>query len=270
MARSPSSASTNVGTISTKRDMQDTIVEAMAERVRDLAERQALNASRLGAAIGVPSSSAANYWSGKRPWPTEVLHLLAARLQTTIDYLLGRTEDSGVVEFRGSSTQFDEMVDMVSNLRDRKRARQEQDSSPSEDRVEIASVDLAYGMGGTFLDVGDADVEKVPFSRSWLRANIADAPPEVLGVAQGIGDSMEPVLSDRDLVFFDRSARLEEHVSDKMWVFAYGQVGMIKRLRPMPDGTVKIMSANRTYPDEAASDGELHIIGRVVASLRRH
>lgn len=137
------------------------------------------------------------------------------------------------------------------------------------DDVELDSVDLAYGMGGTFLDAGDPEIERVKFSREWLR-NFTESPPEVLGIAQGIGDSMEPVLYDRDIVIFDRSARLQDHVSDKIWVFAFGQVGMIKRLRPMPDGTVKIMSANRTYPDELATDGDLHVIGRVVASVRRH
>ncbi|WPZ06612.1 LexA family transcriptional regulator [Pelagerythrobacter marinus] len=137
------------------------------------------------------------------------------------------------------------------------------------DDVEIDNIDLSYGMGGTFLDVGDADVEKVKFSRRWLR-RFTHAPPEDLGSTEGIGDSMEPVISDRDIVIFDRSARLEDHLSDKMWVFAYGHIGMIKRLRPMPDGTVKIMSANRTYPDEIATGDELHIIGRVVATVRRH
>jgi phage repressor protein C with HTH and peptisase S24 domain len=137
------------------------------------------------------------------------------------------------------------------------------------DEVEIDSIDLAYGMGGTFLDAGDAEVEKIKFSRQWLR-NFTDSPPSLLGIAQGTGDSMEPVIYDRDIVIFDRAARLEDHVSDKTWVFAFGQIGMIKRLRLMPDGTVKIMSANRTYPDEVTPGEDLHIIGRVVATIRRH
>lgn len=137
------------------------------------------------------------------------------------------------------------------------------------DEVEIDNVDLSYGLGGTFLDVGDPEAEKVKFSRKWLR-RFTHSPPEMLGSTEGVGDSMEPVIYDRDIVIFDRSARLEDHLSDKMWVFAFGQIGMIKRLRPMPDGTVKIMSANRTYPDEVATGEELHIIGRVVATVRRH
>lgn len=144
------------------------------------------------------------------------------------------------------------------------------DPEQSANMVSIDSVDLAFGMGGTFLDVGDAQINKVPFDRDWLRVAVSSTPAHLLGVITGIGDSMEPRLYDRDLVFFDRSARLQDHVSDKMWVFAYGQIGMIKWLRPMPDGRVKIMSANPSYPEEIAGDGEIHIIGRVVGSLRRH
>jgi len=43
---------------------------------------------------------------------------------------------------------------------------------------------------------------------------------------------------------------------------------MIKRLRPMPDGTVRIMSDNPQVSDEIATDGDLTIIGRVVAIVR--
>ena len=59
-------------------------------------------------------------------------------------------------------------------------------------------------------------------------------------------------------------------MGDKVWVFAYGQVGMVKILRPLPDGTIKIISANRMYPEEIAPAEEIFIIGRVVSSWRNH
>lgn len=241
MSRDSSLVSTKRDNDATNREIQAPFADDVAARVRRLAAAARFSASSLGKVVGVSSSSAALYWSGKRPWPLETLPRIAAALGVGIEFLL-----------------------TGENLQIRTGGRDD------DDLVDVASVDLAYGMGGTFLDAGDVDVERVPFSRAWLRQNVTDAPPEVLGVAQGVGDSMEPVLSDRDLVFFDRSARLEEHVSDKMWVFAYGQIGMIKRLRPLPDGTIKIMSANRTYPDEIAPADDIHIIGRVVGSFRRH
>lgn len=39
--------------------------------------------------------------------------------------------------------------------------------------------------------------------------------------------------------------------------------------RPMPDGSVKILSDNDRVPPEIAVDGEMHVIGRVVAVIRK-
>ncbi len=196
---------------------------------------------------------------------------LADLLQTTVDYLFGRTQDSGIFEFRGSHAQFDELVKMIGRSKTLGRGTmQTASASNDDDMVDLASVDLAYGFGGAFLDAGDPEVGKVRFSHAWLRAQGITAPPEVLGVAQGIGDSMEPLFYDRDVIVFDRSARLEDHMADKMWVFALGQIGMVKRLRPLTDGTVRIMSVNRTYPDEIAAAEEIYIIGRVVGSWRSY
>ena len=136
-----------------------------------------------------------------------------------------------------------------------------------EDDVEIDAIDLAYGMGGAFLDNHDPDVERAKFSRTWLR-QFTSASPELLFSAQGIGDSMWPTIHDRDVVIGDRSStRLDQ--ADKIWAVVYGGVGMIKRLRPLPDGTVRIMSDNPQVSDELATDGDLHIVGRVAAIVRR-
>jgi len=138
-----------------------------------------------------------------------------------------------------------------------------------EDEVEIDSIDLAYGMGGTFLDTEDIEVEKAKFSRAWLR-QFSHSPPEMLFSTQGAGDSMMPTIHDRDVVIVDRSQRaLADNMGDKVWAIVFGGVGMFKRLRPMPDGTVKIMSDNQLIPHETASDGELFLVGRVVAKVSR-
>jgi len=52
-------------------------------------------------------------------------------------------------------------------------------------------------------------------------------------------------------------------------LIAYGQTSMIKRLRPMPDGSVKILSDNASVPPETAYVGEVHVFGRVVAVVKR-
>lgn len=134
------------------------------------------------------------------------------------------------------------------------------------DLVGIGEIDLRYGLGATYLDSA-VQVETRYFSRAWLR-NFTSSPPEDLFWARGQGDSMERTIQDNDILLIDRRQNTLL-TADLIWAFAFGQFGMIKRLRPMPNGSVKILSDNAAVPPETAVDDELHIVGRVVAIVKR-
>ena len=116
-------------------------------------------------------------------------------------------------------------------------------------------------------EIVEYQAERRPFPRAWLRM-VTSTPAEQLYWAQGVGNSMEPTIGDGEVILIDRS-KVGSSFGDLYWAVAYGQTGMIKRLRPMPDGSVKILSNNPSVPPEVAYDGELHIFGRVVAVVRR-
>lgn len=137
----------------------------------------------------------------------------------------------------------------------------------SGDLVPVSEIDLVLGLGATFLDEAPVKETILHFPRSWLR-NFTHSPPEKIFFTRGHGDSMTPTILDADIVLVDRGQDTLR-MSDKIWAFAYGGMGMIKRLRPMPDGSVKIISDNPNVPEERAYDGELHIIGSVVAITRK-
>jgi len=135
------------------------------------------------------------------------------------------------------------------------------------DAVEVQEWDIAYGMGGgTYLDL-PVNGTKHKFSRSLLR-HFTKAPPEKIFIASGSGDSMMPTILDADFVVIDTSDRALR-MGDKIYAAAYGQTGLIKRLRPMPDGSIKILSDNQSVPPEIAYDGELSVVGKVVAIIRK-
>lgn len=139
--------------------------------------------------------------------------------------------------------------------------------SGADDDVEIEQWDVAYGMGaGGYLDLPTTG-ERHKFSRSWLR-QFTSAPPEKIFLTDGTGDSMFPTILDADKVMIDTTQR-EVRMADRIWAAAFGQVGIIKRLRPSPDGSVKILSDNPSVPPEVAYDNELFIVGRVVAIIRK-
>lgn len=69
-------------------------------------------------------------------------------------------------------------------------------------------------------------------------------------------------------MLIDRGQR-EVYDGDLCWAAYYGNTAVIKRLRPMPDGGVKMLSDNPNVAPETAYDGELNVFGRVIAVVRR-
>ncbi|MFA6219633.1 MAG: S24 family peptidase [Erythrobacter sp.] len=134
------------------------------------------------------------------------------------------------------------------------------------DLVPVREIDLSYGMGATYLDVPVTE-EVHHFPRAWLR-RYTRSTPDKLFFAQGIGDSMEPTLYDSDLLLIDTDQR-QLTSADRIWVLTYADCGMIKRLRPVPGGGVEVWSDKKEFSPFTAFDGEIEIIGRVVAVQRK-
>ncbi|WP_260925382.1 XRE family transcriptional regulator [Novosphingobium sp. 9] len=216
--------------------------EIVPARLEAAMRRVGINRSQLAAAVGVSQPSISRLLSGETK-TTRVLDLIAATLRTTPSYLKGDVENPEL-DTDGEDTG----------------------PLPNLDDVEIDSIDLAYGMGGTFLDGAVIQVEKVKFSRKWLR-QFTNSPPNMLCSTRGMGDSMMPTIHDQDVVIIDRSQTVPE-MGDKIWAMSFAGLGMIKRLRALPDGTMKISSDNHLVRDEIAGDGELYIVGRVVAVVK--
>lgn len=136
----------------------------------------------------------------------------------------------------------------------------------ADDIVELDQIDLKYGMGGTYAD-GPIQIQRRAFSRGWLRS-ITSTPPQYLSWAVGDNDSMEPTIRSGEVVLIDRSQDSPRHDAG-VWAVTYGEIGSIKRLRYLPDGTVELHSDNQLVRPQTAVDGELHVIGRVIAVVRR-
>lgn len=217
--------------------------EIVPARLETAMRRAGVNQSQLAEKVGVRQPSIARLLKGETK-TTRALDLMAAVLGTTSEYLKGETDTP------------DREASVGDDLR----------PLPNIDDVEIDSIDLAYGMGGTFLDSDTIKVEKIKFSRKWLR-QFTNSPPHMLCSTKGVGDSMMPTIHDQDVVIIDRSQTVPE-MGDKIWALVYSGWGMIKRLRALPDGTIRISSDNQLVRDEIAADGEMFIVGRVVAVVK--
>jgi phage repressor protein C with HTH and peptisase S24 domain len=218
-------------------------------RLKERMENQDVSQAELARRVGVSQQTIGKLVSGSSQ-SSAYLHKIARALKTTAEYLDGETDEPSLPAAATPTGTTD------------------LSSMDEEDDVLIDMIDLAYGMGGAFLDSDQVEVERVKFSRSWLR-QFTNTLPRHLVSTRGIGDSMMPTIHDRDVVIIDKSqTRVDLNMGEKIWACVYGGVGMIKRLRPMPDGTVKISSDNLVIRDEVAADGDLFIVGRVIAVVR--
>lgn len=221
----------------------------IAENLRARLAEVGMSQSELARQIGITQPTVADLLSGKSQG-SKHLHRIARVLGTTPEKLTGEDPESAAAPLRDRRMPF-------------------HGAPPADDgveMVEIAHIDLRYGLGGTYLD-SPVEAAKRRFPLDWLRS-FTDAPPAQLVWTAGDGDSMEPTIRDGDPILINLS-RSSLNSVDGIWACAMGEVGMVKRLRPLPDGSVEIHSDNPNVPTGSAADGELHIIGKVIAKIGR-
>lgn len=74
---------------------------------------------------------------------------------------------------------------------------------------------------------------------------------------------MQPTLLDGDMVLIDTAQR-QITKQDRIWAVSYGDLGMIKRVRRLPNGSYALMSDNPAVSPVNAVDDEMYVIGRVI------
>lgn len=131
----------------------------------------------------------------------------------------------------------------------------------------VPEIDLGFSMGGGTVLEQFEQRGQVPFKSDWLRGMHRGALSQLV-VARGEGDSMQPTILDGDLVLID-TAQNAITSQDRIWAVAWGDLGMIKRVRRQPAGTYLLLSDNNTVSPIEAVDGEMHVIGRVIWIGRR-
>ena len=136
-----------------------------------------------------------------------------------------------------------------------------------DETIDVKRVDMGYAMGpGTHID-DYPDEGSMRFGLSFLQS-LTRAATDMLFVARGDGDSMFPTLINEDMVLIDTSQRVL-NMQDRLWAVSVHGAGMIKRLRSIGKGRVRILSDNATVPPDEVDAEDLHIVGRVIWVGRR-
>lgn len=216
--------------------------DRIKDRMRELGLSQAALAARIGATQGAVGQIVNGMTNRSRLLPD-----IAKALGVTTEYLLG-DESGRSVPTLTPEAQREAMLDELGIAR-------------------VREVDVSYGMGGGSLVEDFPEQRWAHLDAEWV-AGFTRSPAQALFVASGIGDSMAPTLLDSDRLLIDRGQR-QPAQQDRLWALAYGDLGMVKRVRRLPGDRFLIMSDNDAVGNFEAVADEVHFIGRVVATIRR-
>lgn len=128
--------------------------------------------------------------------------------------------------------------------------------------VMIREVDISYAMGDGSVVSDYPDTGLMPFQENFLRM-LRVRNPETLFVCKGDGDSMFPTIHNQDMILIDAS-RNRLTLSDHIWAVSVAGAGMIKRLRPLPDGKIMILSDNPSVPEQLFDGEDVYVVGKVI------
>ncbi len=135
--------------------------------------------------------------------------------------------------------------------------------APNLVHMPVLSLDAACGRGAC----GDNAyiTSMISATEDWFRLKVRKDPRDMC-LVHALGDSMEPLIEDGDMVFFDKTSK--NRPCDGIWVFSYEERLFLKRLQFLPDSKIKVISSNTAYEPYIISINEsFRLFGRYVAVL---
>lgn len=127
------------------------------------------------------------------------------------------------------------------------------------DWVEVPRLPLDASAGPGAFGAQETPYDTFRFSKRWLREQGLES--AMLSAITVSGDSMEPLLHDGDEILVDRAPR---PLRDGVHVLRLGEVLHVKRMQPLGQGRIQLISANSAYPPVDVALADVDVIGRVV------
>lgn len=126
--------------------------------------------------------------------------------------------------------------------------------------LRVLDLDLSMGDGSNLDDYVEEGL--LEFDAGLLRS-LTRSPPERLYLARGSGDSMFPTLVNGDMVLID-TLQCVLNLQDRLWAISLFGAGGIKRLQPVGQGLVEVISDNPMRDNRMVNTDDLRILGRVI------
>lgn len=130
------------------------------------------------------------------------------------------------------------------------------------DLIRVARYDATLAAGAGSWNEGRVRLDDMPFTQGFFQKKLGRSSGAGFAVLEARGDSMEPGISDGDLLLVDEN---DTRIIDGVFAFVLDDEARVKRFRRRMEG-VTIISDNPLYePEDLPSDqlARVNVIGRV-------
>lgn len=128
--------------------------------------------------------------------------------------------------------------------------------------VRVPRFDATLAAGAGSWNEGKRHLDDIPFTPAFFQKRLGRPSGAGFAVLEASGDSMEPGISDGDLLLVDEG---DARLSDGVFAFVLDEEARVKRFRKRIDG-ITIISDNPAYPPEELQTEALDritLIGRI-------
>lgn len=244
----------------------------IADRLKEIRTDRKLSRKQAAEFLCMPYSTYTNYESGLREPASDTLLEISNRYSVTIDYLLGKSNESHPItetiktyqeqlfiqKYRGLSDAGKATIDKVLNgLEDYERAFRESTATYCENIIQLPTRRIIHYDIGASAGLGNF-LDECPYSMIEVGP---EAPVQTSFTVDVDGDSMEPKLHDGDLLY----VREQDEVEDgEIGLFHYDGDIFVKKLEHQ-NGNTYLVSLNPAYAPIEISEGlEFRPLGKVL------
>ena len=240
-------------------------MEKIGEKLEYFRKLFALNQADFGKKLGVTGAAISKIETSNQPPSETILKLMEYAFLLNRKWLLN---GDGDIFIRDASFQAGDVAREIIYKEGSKAADQVREEVTAYDSgkfIMVPKYDVQADAGGGSIINSEQVVDHLAFKADWV-SNVLKVKAQNLVLISAVGDSMEPSVTDGDLLAVDLGKK--EVKEDGIYCFRTDDSRlMVKRLQRMPDSVIVVKSDNPNYePFTVAPDysGVFDVIGRVV------
>lgn len=156
--------------------------------------------------------------------------------------------------------EFDVSLEWLVSGRGPMRPRYVEQPGFDDEYAQVPLYNVSVSAGDGALNEHEEPIGRLAFGRWWLR-QVGLAEQDLVAITAR-GDSMEPTISDADMLLIDTSQR--DVGIEGVFVLVMNGWLVVKRVQRLPGGSVRVLSDNRRYDPIDMDVADMAVTGRVV------